>query len=93
MPPFDFKTNKEDRIKLDVKYRITFMYSEFACIVDYMISKNGKAKFLAYMKGLIKDNDHEKVFRQIYGIDFDKFLVDFKNFAAENDSINVSDKK
>lgn len=46
MPPEYFKTKKEDKIKPDVKYRITFMYSEFACIVDYLIEQYGKDKYI-----------------------------------------------
>jgi hypothetical protein len=82
IPPFDFKTNKEDKVKLNVKYRIAFMYSEFACIVDYLIIKYGKDKFLTYMKSLIKDNDHDIVFKQIYGIDFNEFLIGFKKYVS-----------
>jgi len=78
LPPFDFKTKREDNAKLNVKYRITFMYSEFACIVDYLVVNYGKDKFLLYMKSLIKSNDHEKIFKQIYGIDFDIFIMDFQ---------------
>jgi len=84
LPPFDFKTKREDNVKLDVKYRITFMYSEFACIVDYLVVSYGKDKFLLYMKGLLKSNDHNKIFKQIYGIDFDEFLIDFKEFVGGN---------
>jgi hypothetical protein len=84
--PFDFKTKREDRVKLDVKYRITFMYSEFACIVDYLVANYGRTKFLSYMKNLIKSNKHDKIFKQIYGIDFDKFLIDFRQFVVKNDT-------
>lgn len=90
LPPFDFKTNREDKIKLNVKYRITFMYSEFACIVDYLIVNYGKDKFLLYLKSLIKSNDHDIIFKQIYGIDFDKFIKDFRLFVAENDTFKMT---
>lgn len=90
LPPFDFKTNSEDKVKLDVKYRITFMYSEFCCIVDYLIANYGKTKFLSYMKSLLKDKDHDRTFKQIYGIDFDKFLIDFRQFVAKNDTFNMT---
>ena len=78
MPPEYFKTKKEDTIKLDVKYRITFMYSEFACIVDYLIEQYGKDKFLSYMKELTHDDKHNNVFKDIYGIDFSKCIQDFR---------------
>ncbi len=77
MPPEYFKTKNEDRIKLDVQYRITFMYSEFACIVDYLIEKFGKEKFLSYMKELTTISDHDKIFKKIYGIEFGHFITDF----------------
>jgi hypothetical protein len=86
LPPFDFKTNRENKTKLNVKYRITFMYSEFACIVDYLVANYGKTKFLSYMKSLMKDNGHDKIFKQIYGIDFDIFLIDFRQYIAKNDT-------
>ena len=90
LPPFDFKTKREDNVKLNVKYRITFMYSEFACIVDYLVVNYGKDKFLIYMKSLIKSNDHDKIFNQIYGIDFKEFLIDFRQFVEENDTVKTT---
>ncbi|MBK7093884.1 MAG: hypothetical protein IPH57_01995 [Saprospiraceae bacterium] len=90
LPPFDFKTNREDKVKLNVQYRITFMYSEFACIVDYLIVNYGKTKFLSYMKSLIKSNDHDKIFKQIYGIEYDKLLLDFRQFVEKNDTFKTT---
>jgi len=84
MPPFDFKTKREDLVSLNVNYRQTFMYSEFACIVDYLINKFGKEKFLVYMKTLTKENDHDKIFRQVYGIDFEQILIEFKDYVLLN---------
>jgi hypothetical protein len=78
MPPNYFKTNKEDSVKLNVPYRIAFIYSEFGCIVDYLITTGGKEKFLIYMKTLSHNKNHNKVFRDIYGIDFEKLLMTFK---------------
>lgn len=34
MPPQYFRTRKEDQFNLEVKYRLPFMYSEFACIAE-----------------------------------------------------------
>ena len=90
MPPFDFKTKREDKVKLDVEYRITFMYSEFACIVDYLVEKYGKAKLLLYMKSLIKSNDHDKIFKEIYGIDYNKFLIDFRQFVEKTENSKMT---
>lgn len=83
LPPQDFKTKKEDRVKLKVKFRPTFMYSEFGCIVDYLIKTEGKAKFLAYIKGLLKNDNHDQVFKEVYGLDFDQFLERFKAFVEK----------
>lgn len=83
LPPQDFKTKKEDQVKLKVKFRLTFMYSEFGCIVDYLIKTEGKAKFLTYMKGLLKNNNHNQVFKEVYGLDFDQFLEYFKAFVEK----------
>ena len=90
LPPLDYKTDKEDNVKLNVKYPIAFKYSEFACIVDYLIIKYEKKKFLSYMKCLIKDNDHDKIFKHIYGVVFDKFLIDFRQFVMEKDTFKTT---
>jgi hypothetical protein len=66
------------------------MYSEFGCIVDYLFTNYGKTKFLSYMKSLLNDNDHDKIFKQIYGIDFNEFLVDFRQFVEENDTVKTT---
>jgi hypothetical protein len=79
MPPEYFKTGKEDDVKLNVKFRITFMYSEFACIVDYLVNTYGKDNFLKYMKELLKENDHDKVFKNVFGISFNQCLINFRN--------------
>lgn len=78
VPPKYFKTKKEDKINLDVKYRNTFMYSEFACIVDCLIEKHGKENFLSYIKELTNNSSHDMVFKNIYGIEFDKCIQDFR---------------
>jgi len=80
MPPEFFKTKKEDQIDLHVKNRITFMYSEYACIVDYLIGKYGRDKFLSYIKELTNNSKHDQVFKGIYGIDFSIFIHDFREF-------------
>ncbi len=93
LPPFDFKTKREDQTKLDVPYRITFMYSEFACMVDYLIEKYGKDKFLVYMKSLIKSNNHNKIFKEVYGIDFNEFLIQFRQYVEQRESLNIKEFK
>lgn len=87
IPPSDFKTRREKQINLNLKYRMTFMYSEFACIVDYLVSKYGKDVFLSYMKNLLKSTNHDKVFRKIYGQDFDEFVLVFRGYASGFDFV------
>jgi len=86
MPPDYFKTKKEDKIELDVENRITFMYSEFAGIVDYLITQYGKEKFLVYMKQLLKEHDHAKVFEEVFSIDFDAFLKEFQETVKSSEN-------
>jgi hypothetical protein len=84
LPPEYFNTKREDEVKLDVKYKSTFMYSEFACIVDYLIESYGKEKFMQYMKQLLGSYQHNKTFKEIYGIDFEMFLHDFKQHVNKH---------
>lgn len=79
MPPTAYKTKKEDSIRLQVPDRINFIYSEFACIVEYLIKKYGRDKFINYMKSLIEDQNNDKVFKEVYGIEFESFLGEFRN--------------
>ena len=83
MPPEFFKTKKEDRINLNVKHRITFMYSEFACIVDYLIEKYGKDKFLSYMKELVNNGKSDKAFKEMFGVDYSQSIQDFKRSVIQ----------
>jgi hypothetical protein len=54
------------------------VYTEFACIVDYLIKQYGKEKFLSYMKELTDGNEHDSVFKRIYNIEFNKCIHDFR---------------
>lgn len=83
MLPEYFKTRREDKVELDINNKITFMYSEFASIVDYLIISRGKERFLIYMKKLIKKSNHDKIFRQVYNTDFKGFLEEFQQFVAD----------
>lgn len=82
LPPQYFKTSNEDEVSLDVPNRIPFMYSEFACIVDFLIEKYGKKNFLNYMKALIEKPNHAEVFYRIYQIEFEVVISDFKQYAS-----------
>lgn len=76
--PRDYSTAREKRAVLNVKYPIAFIYSEFGCIVDDLIITYGKEKFMQYVRRLSFASNHDKVFREVYGIDFDDFLLDFR---------------
>jgi hypothetical protein len=87
MPPDFYNSDKEDKVQINVKNRIAFIYSEFGCIVDYMITTGGKDKFLNYMKTLLHNNNHDQVFKDIYGTSFDKFLINFKESIQKRNNI------
>ena len=55
------------------------MYSEFACIVDYLINMYGKELFLSYMKQLLRGNKHDDVFQKTYKTSFEEVIVEFKH--------------
>ncbi|MCC7521903.1 MAG: hypothetical protein IT220_09745 [Flavobacteriaceae bacterium] len=83
LQPLDFKTKNEDKTKLNVAYRITFMYAEFACIVDYLIETYGKEKLLLFMKKLLIESDNDKVFKEVYTIEFSQVIQNFRNQVIE----------
>jgi len=84
LQPKYFNTKKEDEAKLKVKNKIAFIYSEFACIVDYLKKQYGKDKFQNYMVKLLDSWQPEKVFKDVYRIDFNTCLKDFKKYVKEH---------
>jgi hypothetical protein len=79
LPPEIFRTNEEKKFNLNLENKIGFLYSEFACIVDYMIDSFGKEKFIVYLKQLCDNPDNDEVFKNVYGIDFETFIYNFRN--------------
>ncbi len=77
VPPQSFHTRAGDRVKLHVPNRWPFAYSEFACIVDYLIETGGRPRFMTYLSRLMAGGDRDAVFRQTYGIGFDAALLAF----------------
>mgnify|MGYP006898455147 CR=1 FL=1 len=69
---------REDGLHLTVPYRSTFAYSEFACLVDHLIERHGKEKFGQYMTGLLGTYRHDALFQEVYGMEFDAFIEEFK---------------
>jgi len=78
MPPDAYRTPGEDDVPLEVDDRMTFMYCEFACIVDDLAARFGREAFLAYVTALMDDRDHEAVFHEAFGLGFDEYLDDFR---------------
>ena len=85
MPPEYFDTKKEDEIKLNVKYKIAFEYSEFACIVDYLIKQYGREKFSLYITQLLDSWHPDKVFEDVYKVDLNTCIDNFKQYVKEHD--------
>lgn len=85
LPPMDFKTNREEKTRLNVKNPIAFQYSEFACIVDYLVITYGKEKLLIFMKKLFENSDNNVAFQETYSIEFSKMIQDFKNYIKESE--------
>lgn len=82
--PSIFNTKKADDVKLNVNYKATFAYSEFGCIVEYLILKYGKEKFFKYMISLSDSYFPEKVFKDVYGIDFNVCIENFRQHVKES---------
>jgi len=82
MPPDYFKTGKEKKIHLDVPYHNPFIYSEYGCMVDYLIERFGKADFLKFMKACMEKHDYREVFKTVYNLEFDDFVEDFRKQAC-----------
>mgnify|MGYP001769081497 CR=1 FL=1 len=43
------------------------------------------------MKALIKENDHNEIFKKIYGIDFDESIAEFLRYVTIEDKLRMSD--
>lgn len=75
---------RKRKIKLDLKNSISFIYSEFACILDYLIVTYGKEKLMLYIKKLSNNPDNNKEFKEVYGLEFSKAIHNFKNIINAN---------
>ncbi len=78
MPTEFYGTDREERVRIAARPRTPFIYSEFACIVDFLVTKYGREKFLAYMKDLLDGGDHGKTFTRIFGAGFNEAIGDFR---------------
>ncbi len=78
------KAKKESVKNFPLPNKYWFIYSEFACLVDNIIQNYGKDKFLQYMTELLEEADDKKAFQRIFGIEFNKYIDDFKNRVGYN---------
>ncbi|HPG42005.1 MAG TPA: hypothetical protein PLP19_21845 [bacterium] len=76
--PKQYKTKNEKQVNIETPNRIAFIYSEFACIVDYLVSSYGMEKFHHYMVRLLDGADHDAVFFEEFQIDFEEFIARFR---------------
>ena len=83
LSPTYMNTSKEDEAKLNVKYKTTFMFSESACIVEYLIEIYGRDRFEQYMKQLLVSVNHDRTFKAVYGIEFEQCLQNFRHHVNE----------
>ena len=61
---------------------------KFACIVDYLIATYGKENFLIFVKKLIENSDNDRVFKEVYNIEFSIVITNFKKHVIENEKSN-----
>ena len=53
--------------------------------MDYLIATYGKEKFLIFVKKLIENSDNDRVFKEVYNIEFSKVIQTFKEQVIENE--------
>lgn len=81
LDPRDYATAREKKAVLKVKYPVAFIYSEFGCIVDDLVATYGEEKFQQYIRQLSSSCGQGRIFRQVFGVDFNDYLQDFKKRA------------
>ena len=81
LPPDYYNTSDEDKVKLNMDNKTAFIYSEFGCIVDYLIKNYGKEKFMQYMTRLLDSYQPDKMFKDTYGIALDSCLRNFRKYV------------
>ncbi len=84
MPPFAFDTDEEDQVELNMPYPQAFTYSQFACVVEDLIVRFGKDRFIGYMKALLSSTDHDAVFMDAFGVTFADYIAAFRKEAERS---------
>jgi len=82
MPPEQFKTRAGDRLQLRVENRWPFVYCQFACLVDYLITTGGEERFWRYVSRLMEGGRNEVVFREAYGMEFGTAVQRFREHVV-----------
>ena len=77
-----FKTRHEDSVKLDMPNRIAFIYSELACLVDFLAQTYGMADLRKFMTLLLHRHDPDAVFKEVFHREFEAFVTDFRTAAC-----------
>ncbi|MEN6548304.1 MAG: hypothetical protein ABFE07_19865 [Armatimonadia bacterium] len=83
MPPLLFNTRVGDQIELHVKYPEAFAYSEFGCLVDYLIQTRGRDRFQGYLGRLIEGDDQAAAFDEAYGMALDQAVGEFMDHVRQ----------
>jgi hypothetical protein len=77
MPPPLFGTRAGDRVELRVKYPDAFVYSEFACLVDYLVETRGRDTLRGYLERLIAGERQAAAFEASYAMSLDRAVDEF----------------
>jgi len=70
--------SREDHVP-EVPSRVLFAYSEFACIVEDLDARFGHEALVQYIHALLSNTDHDAVFRNAFGVDFDTYVDAFRD--------------
>ncbi len=73
---FTSKGKSVRECKVKNKYR--FIYSEFGCIIDDLISNYGQEKFLKFLHQSLRSEDFYILFKETYQKAFSDYLIEFK---------------
>lgn len=89
MPPAYFKTALEDTVPLAVRYRQTFIYSEFACIVEWLVNTEGMDKLLQCLQILLDGGEENTSFKTVYGRDGERLVAEFRQHVQQSAGASV----
>ncbi len=78
MPPTVYQTKAGDDLEPNVENPLPFIYSEFACLVEYLIDSRGEARFWEYVRALMGDSDQDRAFCGVYGTDLEAVVEEFR---------------